>query len=138
MRLGQVPLVQPGVRRQPRYLGQMEDVLSVQVLRDGLAAPGIPVSVTLSEGSHIGETDAAGLYAAPYVGGDMATVRITPPVDVVDMGEYAAQTVDLQGGPEEVVFEMHTAAPPDLIEETKGTVAAIATVVLLTLFGASA
>jgi len=37
-----------------------------------------------------------------------------------------------------VTFEMHTRAPVTLLDETKGVVAGIATVVLLTIFGASA
>lgn len=135
MKLGQVPLAQPGARRR---LGQ-ENMLSVQVNRDGVAAPGIPVEVMLADGSmEEGATDPSGAYNLTY-GPDwfgMATVRITPPADVEDMGEMNAQGVDLQGGPVDAVFEMHSVAPPPE-DTTKGLVAGLATVVLLTIFGAS-
>ncbi len=141
MRLGQIPLAQPGNRilEQRRHLGQA-DVLTVQVKRDGIAAPGVAVEVMLADGSRDeGVTDEGGTYAVSY-GSEafgMATVLITPPADVQDMGEDTAQGVDLAGGTADVLFEMHSIAPVATMDETKGLVAGIATVVLLTIFGAS-
>ncbi len=135
MRLGQIPLAQP--RRS--HLGQA-DVLTVQVNRDGTPAPGVAVEVMLANGSKDeGVTDATGAYALSY-GSDafgMATVLITPPADVQDMGEDTAQGVELAGGAADVLFEMQSVAPVAAVDETKGLVVGIATVVLLTIFGAS-
>ncbi len=141
MRLGQVPLAQPGNlgMGQPRYLGQ-ENMLSVQVKRDGIAEPGVDVEVIMADGSlEMGVTDEAGAYNLSY-GPDafgLATVQIMPPDGVEDMGEDTAQGVDLSGGSASVAFEMHSIAPGAAPDETKGLVTGIATVVLLTIFGAS-
>ncbi len=142
MKLGQIPLAQPGrpaLKQGRRSLGQ-ENMLSVQVNRDGVAAPAIPVEVMLADGSmHGGFTDPSGVYNRTYAPDlfGMATIRITPPADVEDMGEMNAQGVDLQGGPVDAIFEMHSVAPPPAEDTTKGLVAGLATVVLLTIFGAS-
>ena len=142
MNLGPVTLARPGARpaaRSGRRLGQ-ENLLSVQVNRDGVAAPSVAVEVMLADGSmEEGLTDPSGAFNLTY-GPDwfgMATIRITPPDGVEDMGEANVQAVDLQGGPQEVLFEMHSVSPGAAPAQTKGIVAGIATVVLLTLFGAS-
>ncbi len=141
MKLGQVPLAQPGNlgMGQPRYLGQ-ENMLSVQVNRDGIAEPGVDVEVIMSDGSlETGVTNEVGAYNLGY-GPDafgLATVLITPPEGVEDMGEDTAQGVDLSGGSASVAFEMHSVAPAASPDATKGLVAGIATMVLLTIFGAS-
>ncbi len=141
MRLGQIPLAQPG----NRILGQHKSLglagsLTVQVNRDGVAAPGVAVEVILANGSRDeAVTDESGTYTMTYRTDayGIATVLITPPADVQDMGEDTAQGVDLAGGTADVLFEMHSIAPVATMDETKGLVAGIATVVLLTIFGAS-
>ena len=141
MKLGQVPLAQLrnlGVVRAKR-LG-LAGQLIVQVNRDGVAAPGVDVEVILANGSlEMGVTDEAGAYELTYRTDayGLAAVLITPPDGVEDMGEDTAQGVDLSGGAASVAFEMHSIAPGAAPDETKGLVAGIATVVLLTIFGAS-
>lgn len=133
MRLGEIPLA------QPRHLGQGADegTLAILVKRDGIATPGIPVEVIFSDGSVAeGVTDAAGEHSILY-GFDRlgtAVIRITSPSDVYPVDDI---NIDLQGGLREAVFLMHTIAPPGVEDRTRSIVAGLATVALLTMFGAS-
>ncbi len=142
--LGPIALAQPrtmnlGAPRAYR-MGQEEvsmDALTVRVLRDGVGAPGVSAEVMLMDRTEDVVTGPDGSVAVPYGAASygMATVRITTPDDVRDMGEANVQSIDLPGGPAELVFEMLS------IEEapTKGRDAAVAlaAAALLVLIGTS-
>lgn len=140
MKLGPVTLAQPGARMSGRrvQLGQ-ENMLTVQVNRDGVAAAGVPVEVVFQDDSmESGVTDPSGAFNytyGPEAYGQTA-IQITPPDDVRQMDDVGFQLADLQGGPVDVVFEMHSLK--EAPKASRDIVAALATTALMVFLGVQA
>lgn len=110
--MGQLPSGTPAASTVPT------DVLVVSVIKDASPLAGVAVEVMLMSGDiKTGMTDAAGLFSLPYTAAQkgQTLVRIVPPEGIEDIGEEAAQSVELKGGPASVQFSLVGVAPSPLI-----------------------
>lgn len=103
--------VTPGARWHPAmqsrrpYIGQQTQTpptptLTTLVVKDGGPLAGVAVEVMFQNGdSPKGVTDAMGKFVVPFtpVQQGQTVVRITPPEGVEDIGEGAAQGINLTG-----------------------------------------
>lgn len=102
----------PAIRSHRRFMGQAPaspDILTVLVFKDGQAIGNVPLEIMFQNGeSKAGSTDAGGTFVTTYTQAQrgQATIRITPPGNVEDLGEGSAQGVQLAGGPSEVKFQL--------------------------------
>jgi hypothetical protein len=140
MKLGPVTLAQPGARMGGRrvQLGQ-ENMLTVQVNRDGVAAPGVPVQIVFQDDSmEEGVTDPSGAFNftyGPELYGQTA-IQITPPAGVREMEDAGFQLADLQGGPVDVLFEM--LSTKEAPKKSRDIVTALAATAILVFVGVQA
>lgn len=140
--LGPVALAQSrpvSLGSRPAYRMGQASLLSVRVLRDGVAAAGVPVEVMLMNRTEELVTGSEGMVEVGYGPENygMATIRISPPSGVRDMGEGTVQTVELNGAPStEVVFKMMSLE--EELSRSKNAVVALATSALLVLVGTQA
>lgn len=109
--------VLPSARWHPtmysrRHLGQQTPppaTLTALVLKDGAPLAGVPVEIMFQNGdAPKGTTDAQGKFTVPVAPTQkgQTVVRITPPEGVEDIGEGAAQGVNLTGAPAQVQFDL--------------------------------
>ena len=98
--------------RRP-YIGQAQTpppaTLTALVLKDGAPLAGVPVEIMFQNGdAPKGVTDDKGKFAVVVTPAQkgQTVVRITPPEGVEDIGEGAAQGIDLTGAAAQVQFDL--------------------------------
>jgi hypothetical protein len=105
----------PTMHSQRPYIGQgapsapVAVTLTTLVLKDGAPLAGVAVEVMFQSGeSAKGVTDGTGKFVTPVAAAQkgQTVVRITPPEGVQDIGEGAAQGVNLVGAPAQVQFDL--------------------------------